>query len=55
MTSGFRRDDQYENALTEAEESEQLYAELAKRELARRNYSDYLAYVHGEQWIKTNV
>lgn len=55
MTSGFRRDDQYENALTEAEESEQLYAELAKRELARRNYSDYLAYVHGEQWIKTKM
>lgn len=53
--SGFRRDDQYEHTLTEAEESEQLYAELAKRELARRNYSDYLAYVHGEQWISTKM
>lgn len=28
-------------------------AELAKRELARRNYADYLAYTGGRQWVRT--
>ena len=30
-----------------------LRAELAARELARRNYGDYLAYVHGQAWKRT--
>ena len=30
-----------------------IRAELAARELARRNYGDYLAYVHGEGWKRT--
>jgi predicted phage terminase large subunit-like protein len=28
-------------------------AELAKRELSRRHYSDYLAYVGGKTWVRT--
>ena len=28
----------------------EIRAELARRELARRNYIDYLAYVNGEGW-----
>lgn len=30
-----------------------LIAELAKRELCRRSYYDYLAYVNGKQWVHT--
>ncbi len=30
-----------------------IRAELARRELARRNYIDYLAYVNGESWKRT--
>lgn len=41
--------------LTEKEESKQVFAELAKRELARRNYSDYLPYVHGSAWRNTKM
>ena len=29
------------------------YAELARRELARRHFADYLRYVHGPRWIDT--
>ena len=39
----------------ELEESKQVFAELAKRELARRNYSDYLPYVHGSAWKNTKM
>ena len=31
----------------------EIRAELARRELARRNYIDYLAYVNGEGWKRT--
>lgn len=31
----------------------ELFAELAKRELARRNYRDYLTYAHGARWKRT--
>lgn len=41
--------------LTKQEESEQIYAELAKRELARRSYSHYLPYVHGSAWRDTRM
>lgn len=30
-------------------------AELARRELARRHYGEYLAYVQGEDWIRTRM
>ena len=30
-------------------------SELAKRELARRHYADYLAYAYGESWIRTKL
>ena len=33
-----------------SEEIRAIRAELARRELARRNYGDYLAYVNGEAW-----
>lgn len=39
----------------EKRESEQVIAELASRELARRNYCDYLPYVHGLAWRKTKM
>lgn len=39
----------------EQRESEQVIAELASRELARRNYCDYLPYVHGLAWRKTKL
>ena len=29
--------------------------ELAKRELARRFYADYLSYTYGESWVKTKM
>ena len=32
---------------------QEIRAELARRELARRNYIDYLAYVNGEGWKRT--
>ena len=32
---------------------EKVQAELAKRELARRHYADYLAYVYGKEWKRT--
>ena len=32
---------------------DKVQAEQAKRELARRNYADYLAYVNGKAWTKT--
>ena len=32
-----------------------LYAELAERELAKRNYADYLALAHGKLWKKTRM
>ena len=31
----------------------QIRAELARRELARRHFRDYLAYVHGPRWVST--
>lgn len=43
------------NPAVEAEESKQLLAELAKRELARRSYSSYLSYVHGSAWKDTKM
>ena len=30
-------------------------AELARRELARRYYSEYLAYAYGASWIRTKL
>lgn len=33
--------------------TQSIRAELARRELARRNYIDYLAYVNGEEWKRT--
>ena len=30
-----------------------IRAELARRELARRHFRDYLRYVHGTAWIET--
>ena len=32
-----------------------LLAELARRELARRYYSEYLAYSYGASWIRTRL
>lgn len=32
-----------------------LKAELARRELARRDYGEYLAYVHGPSWVRTRM
>ena len=32
-----------------------LLAELARRELARRYYSEYLAYAYRDSWIKTRL
>ena len=29
--------------------------ELARRELARRFYADYLAYTYGDSWVKTKM
>lgn len=33
----------------------QIRAEKAKRELARRRYVDYLAYVYGKSWVRTKL
>lgn len=44
-----------QTALTEKQESQQIVAELARRELARRNYCDYLPYVHGSAWKNTRM
>ena len=33
----------------------EIRAELARRELARRNYGEYLALVHGEGWKRTRL
>jgi predicted phage terminase large subunit-like protein len=41
--------------LIEREESKQVLAELAKRELARRSYAAYLPYVHGSAWKDTKM
>ena len=32
-----------------------MLAELTRRELARRNYSEYLAYAYGDSWIRTRL
>ena len=34
---------------------ENIKLELAQRELARRYYSQYLAYTHGKSWVKTKM
>ena len=34
---------------------DKIRAELAARELARRNYGDYLRYVHGPAWTHTRM
>lgn len=34
---------------------ERLMAEMARRELARRSFSDYLAYVQGPMWVRTRM
>ena len=36
-------------------ESNIMLAELARRELARRYYSEYLAYAYGDSWIRTRL
>ena len=36
-------------------ERNNLLAELAERELAKRDYSEYLAYVHGKLWKRTRM
>ncbi len=36
-------------------ESNARLAELARRELARRYYSEYLAYAYGDSWIRTRL
>lgn len=37
------------------EEVDLIEAELARRELARRNYGDYLEYVNGHTWVRTRL
>ena len=32
-----------------------LLAELARRELARRYYGEYLAYSYGDDWVRTRL
>ena len=32
-----------------------VMAELARRELARRNYEQYLSLVQGPQWVRTGL
>ena len=34
---------------------ELLYAESMRREVAKRSYADYLAYVHGKLWKRTRM
>ena len=36
-------------------ESNPMLAELARRELARRYYSEYLAFTYGDSWIRTRL
>ena len=35
--------------------NQQFVSELARRELARRHYSEYLAYAYGDSWIRTRL
>ena len=44
-----------ERVFTTEEKREKLIAELARRELARRFYSEYLAYVQGPAWKRTKM
>ena len=44
-----------EQEFTPEEKREKLFAELARRELARRFYSEYLAYVQGASWKRTRM
>jgi len=41
--------------MSRADQIRLLNAELARRELARRSYADYLAYSHGASWKKTKM
>ena len=43
------------NMAVQNKELNALYAELARRELARRSYAEYLAYVQGPSWIRTRM
>ena len=36
-------------------QNREALAELARRELARRHYSEYLAYAYGDSWIRTRL
>ena len=36
-------------------QNREALAELARRELARRHYSEYLAYTYGDSWIRTRL
>lgn len=44
-----------EREYTLEEKQNKVYAELARRELARRFYSEYLAYVQGASWKRTKM
>jgi hypothetical protein len=35
--------------------NDSLLAELARRELARRYYGEYLAYSYGDDWVRTRL
>jgi hypothetical protein len=35
--------------------NDNLLAELARRELARRYYGEYLAYSYGDDWVRTRL
>lgn len=41
--------------LSAREELEKLYAELARRELAKRSFAEYLAYTQGKLWKRTKL
>lgn len=41
--------------LTREQELNNLYAELALREVAKRQYKEYLPYVHGKAWKRTKM
>ena len=32
-----------------------ITVELARRELARRHYGEYLAYAYGDSWVRTRM
>ncbi len=34
---------------------ELITAELARRELARRYYAEYLPYAYGDSWVRTKM